>query len=352
MDSQLSPMASTPMSELLPGNMSLSELMNNTYGVLLIGTLFATFVSGMNALQTILYFRLYPEDTVTLKALVAAVMGLDIAHTGLLWAHLWFFLVKKFGIPAQVDVIQKPLIVPGAIIVGMVIAFIVHMFYLRCVFDLSHRNYWISVPILVLILGYTASLFVLIAKVYKYQLLSDFSASGDAWLLSITFSCSAAADIATMVCLFVLLQASRKRSISLNNTIDQLILYTLEMGSLTAFMTITTMITWFVQRNQISLVSLTLFLSLVKAYACAFLGSLNTRYQLRRSQNTQGSSGRNAARPENAAYQYQSTERTDISSTQSQRLAPKRRQPSPDRPHDIEVAEPVPLMRRIWNRIR
>ncbi|KIL60902.1 hypothetical protein M378DRAFT_167575 [Amanita muscaria Koide BX008] len=331
---------------VLPGNVSLSEFMNNTYGALLIGTLVATFVSGMNALQTILYCRLYPEDTVTLKALVAAVMGLDIAHTGLLWADLWFFFVENFGNPAQVNVIQKPLVVPGAILVGMVIAFIVHMFYLRRVFDLSHRNYWISVPILVLILGYTASVFVLIAKVYKYQLLSDFSASGDAWLLSIGFSCSAAADIAIMACLFVLLRASRKRSISLNNAIDQLILYTLEMGSLTAFMAIAIMITWFVQRNQISLVFLALYLSLAKAYTCAFLGSLNTRYQLRHSQTTQGSSGRNIARPENAAYQYQSTERTDISSTPSQILAPKRRQPSPDtRPHDIHVD----VTRRIWN---
>jgi len=329
----------------LPGNLSPSQFMDNTYGTLLIGSLVATFVSGMNALQTILYFRLYPEDSIKLKALVATVMALDIAHTGITWADLWFFFVENFGNPYQIDVIQKPLIVPGAIIVGMVIAFIVHMFYLRRVFDLSHRNYWISVPILVLILTYTGSVFALIDVVYRYQLLSVFSTSRDAYLLSVGFSCSAAADIAIMVCLFVLLRASRKRSMSLNNAIDQLILYTLEMGSLTALITIAIMITWFVQRNQTSLVFLALYLSLPKAYACALLGSLNTRYQLRNSQNSQGSSGRNAARPENVAYQYQS-ERTDISSTPSQILIPKRRQPSPDmRPQDIRVD----VTRRIRN---
>ncbi|KAM6492678.1 hypothetical protein JOM56_012402 [Amanita muscaria] len=278
---------------VLPGNVSLSEFMNNTYGALLIGTLVATFVSGMNALQTILYFRLYPEDTVTLKALVAAVMGLDIAHTGLLWADLWFFFVENFGNAAQVNQLHlrkpnRPLVVPGAILVGMVIAFIVHMFYLRRVFDpigtigsqcpsLVHAlRLEFNTRLMINEAGLDPRLhcvFVLIAKVYKYQLLSDFSASGDAWLLSIGFSCSAAADIAIMACLFVLLRASRKRSISLNNAIDQLILYTLEMGSLTAFMTIAIMITWFVQRNQISLVFLALYLSLAKAYACAFLGS-------------------------------------------------------------------------------
>ncbi|KIL60894.1 hypothetical protein M378DRAFT_903112 [Amanita muscaria Koide BX008] len=215
-----------------PPNMS--QLMDNTFGALLIGTLVATFASGMNTLQTILYFRLYPEDPSKLKALVAAVLCLDIAHTGLLWDNLWYTLVENFGNPYQIDVIPKPILVPVAILIGSSTGFIVHMFYLHRIYNLSHQNYWVSVPSLTLILGDIAGSIAATIIIYRYRLLSQLSDSSDAWVLSIGFIFAVAADIAIMVTLFVLLRLSRQRSISLNNAIDQLILYTLEMGSLTA----------------------------------------------------------------------------------------------------------------------
>ncbi|KAM6492641.1 hypothetical protein JOM56_012365 [Amanita muscaria] len=139
----------------------MSQLMNNTYGALLIGTLVATFASGMNTLQTILYFRLYPEDPSKLKVLVAVVLCLDIAHTGLLWDNLWYIFTEHFGNPYQIDVIPKPLFVPGALIVGNITRFIVHSFYLHRIFNLSHRNYWVSVPNLILILGDMGTLMII-----------------------------------------------------------------------------------------------------------------------------------------------------------------------------------------------
>ncbi|KIL62932.1 hypothetical protein M378DRAFT_165219, partial [Amanita muscaria Koide BX008] len=127
-----------------------------------------------------------------------------------------------------------------------------------------------------------------------YQSLSQLSDSSDAWMISLGFIFAVAADIGIMITLFVLLRLSRQQSISLNNVIDQLILYTLEIGSLTAFMAIAIVITWFTMRRN-ALIFLAIYVSLEKAYAIAFLGSLNTRYQLRRSQNSQNSHGQNMA---------------------------------------------------------
>ncbi|KIL60877.1 hypothetical protein M378DRAFT_902601 [Amanita muscaria Koide BX008] len=288
---------------------NMSQLMGNTYGAFLIGSLVATFASGMNALQTILYFRLYSEDPSKLKALVAVVLCLDIAHTGLLWDTLWYIFIEHFWNPYQIDVIPKPLLVPGTVIVGSTTRFIVHLFYLHRIFNLSHRNYWVSVPNLILILGDMGGTVAIIVIMYRYRLLSQLSDSSDAWMLSLGFIFAVAADIAIMMTLFVLLRLSRQQSISLNNAIDQLILYTLEMGSLTAFMAIAIMITWFKRQN--SLVFLAIYLTLEKAYAIAFLGSLNTRYQLRRSQNSQNSHGQNMTnRVQNLVS---SSERADIS---------------------------------------
>ncbi|KAM6492658.1 hypothetical protein JOM56_012382 [Amanita muscaria] len=306
----------------------MSQLMDNTYGAFLIGSLVATFASGMNALQTILYFRLFPEDPSKLKALVAVVLCLDIVHTGLLWDTLWYIFIEHFGNPYQIDVIPKPLLVPGTVIVGSTTRFIVHLFYLHRIFNresfqlpsrissshytVSHRDYWVSVPNLILILGDMGGTTAIIVIMYRYRLLSQLSDSSDAWMLSLGFIFAVAADIAIMMTLFVLLRLSRQQSISLNNAIDQLILYTLEMGSLTAFMAIAIMITWFKRQN--SLVFLAIYLTLEKAYAIAFLGSpmrLNTRYQLRRSQNSQNSHGQNMTnRVQNLVS---SSERADIS---------------------------------------
>ncbi|KIL62918.1 hypothetical protein M378DRAFT_165197 [Amanita muscaria Koide BX008] len=163
----------------------------------------------------------------------------------------------------------------------------------------------------------------------RYRLLSQLSDSSYAWTISLAFIFAVAADIAIMMSLFVLLRLRRQQSISLNNVIDQLILYTLEIGSLTAFMATAITATWFTSQN--SLIYLAIYLSLEKAYAMAFLGSLNTRHQLRRSQNSQNSLGQNVTNMvQNLARQ------SDISSRPTE--IPKRREGSTDiRPHDIHV---------------
>ncbi|KIL63319.1 hypothetical protein M378DRAFT_164612 [Amanita muscaria Koide BX008] len=48
----------------------MSAIIAKTYGAVLLGSLIATFLSGMNTLQTILYFRLYPKDSVIIKTSV------------------------------------------------------------------------------------------------------------------------------------------------------------------------------------------------------------------------------------------------------------------------------------------
>lgn len=54
-------------------------------------------------MQTVLYFRLYPEDIVVQKSLVGAVCSLDTAHTTFVWIALWSYLIGNFGSPNGVD---------------------------------------------------------------------------------------------------------------------------------------------------------------------------------------------------------------------------------------------------------
>ncbi|KIL62182.1 hypothetical protein M378DRAFT_802156 [Amanita muscaria Koide BX008] len=84
-----------------------ADLIHKTYGAQLIGTLVATFLSGMNALQTVVYFRVYHNDIMKLKALVAVIWGLDIIHTAFLWSNLWLYLIINFGQVSDIGAVPK-----------------------------------------------------------------------------------------------------------------------------------------------------------------------------------------------------------------------------------------------------
>ncbi|KAM6489362.1 hypothetical protein JOM56_015263 [Amanita muscaria] len=266
--------------------MSMS-LIVKTYGALLIGALTATFLSGMNSLQTILYFRLFPKDSRTVKASVSAVWALDITHTALIWAAVWKYFIVNIGQIPKID-IMAPEFVPGAIVVTAVVTFIVHVQVLLYTTYLPpHRNYWISAPILFLALGRVGGAMATAGEMYRAGRFSVFAASRSEWVLSLGLVFAAMADVAIMVAMFALLKSSREKSISLDNVIDQLIRYTLEMGTVTALTAVASMIAWLVEPH--SLIFGAFYVCIEKVYAISFMGSLITRHHLRQGNDSQNS---------------------------------------------------------------
>ncbi|KIL63324.1 hypothetical protein M378DRAFT_164622 [Amanita muscaria Koide BX008] len=263
------------------------SLITNTYGALLMGCLTATFLSGMNSLQTILYFRLFPKDSRTVKASVSAVWALDITHTGLVWATLWRYFIVNIGQIPKID-IMPPEIIPGAIIVTTIVTFIVHIFYIQRIFRLSYRNYWISIPILFLALGRVGGAMTTAGVMYPAGRFSVFAASRSEWVLSVGLVLAAVTDVAIMVAMFALLKLNREKSISLDNVIDKLIRYTLEMGTVTALAVLASVIAWFALPH--TLIFLGCYVCVEKLYAISFMGSLITRHHhLRQGNDSQNS---------------------------------------------------------------
>ncbi|KIL57168.1 hypothetical protein M378DRAFT_172078 [Amanita muscaria Koide BX008] len=72
---------------------------------------------------------------------------------------------------------------------------------------------------------------------------------------------------------------------SLDNVLNQLVLYTIEAGVLTTFTAIAVVIAWRVQEHSLIFFAISLFLP--KVYAATLLGSLNLRHQLRHTRNPQ-----------------------------------------------------------------
>ncbi|KAM6499544.1 hypothetical protein JOM56_005052 [Amanita muscaria] len=264
------------------------SIINNTYGALLLGSLVATFLSGMNTLQSVLYFRLFPKDPNLIKVSVVAVWCLDIAHTVLIWVAAWSYFIVNIGHLQKIDEII-PELIPGATVVTAVVTLIVHLFYLHRIFTLSHRNYWICVPILLLALGHVGGAMATTGEWARSKRFSVFEQSDTRWVLSLALVFGAATDLSVMVAMFVLLKTSRVESISLNNVIDKLILYTLEIGSVAAATAVASMIAWFVSPH--TLIFGAIYLCIEKVYAISFMGLLNARWHLRQGEDPQNSQG-------------------------------------------------------------
>ncbi|KAM6489375.1 hypothetical protein JOM56_015276 [Amanita muscaria] len=241
----------------------------------------------MNALQTILYFRLYPEDTIRIKALVTAIWILDVIDTAFTWVTMWWFFIENFGQMPEINPEQNPEFLPGVFVLTFINTLVAHMFYLRRIFSLSHQNVWIITPVLILSLCRVGSGIVNIVVSLNFQSLSQFLASGFQvkWVLFLSLVFTAATDFAIMVTIIALLWLGRRQSISLGNVLNQLVLYTIEAGVLTTFTAIAVVIAWRVQEHSLTFFAISLFLP--KVYAATLLGSLNLRYQLRHTRNPQ-----------------------------------------------------------------
>ncbi|KIL63333.1 hypothetical protein M378DRAFT_25108 [Amanita muscaria Koide BX008] len=244
----------------------------NTHGAVLLGTLVATFLSGMNTLQTVVYFRLYPNDPKRINALVAAIWCLDVIHTAFIWVYMWSLFIENFGQASQIDVIQKDGSGNGGCFWDRDPdrPFVLFASYLP-----SCRNYWVTTPILVLIICRVCGTIATMVGLYKSLTLSGFAASKYGWVLSLGFVFNAAADIAIMLTMFVLLRLSRQRSI--------------RFGSTTTLAMICKLTKWFARPH--TLIFLALYIPLAKVYGMAFLGSLNSRYHFRQAQGPPPSQG-------------------------------------------------------------
>jgi len=96
----------------------LSRDIPKTFGALLLGGLFGSFLSGATTVQTIVYLKLYPEDHPFTKGLVTVIWALDVTHTALTWIGLWTYFISDFGdadkintIPLAISVRQHSIVV-------------------------------------------------------------------------------------------------------------------------------------------------------------------------------------------------------------------------------------------------
>ncbi|KAJ7731215.1 hypothetical protein B0H16DRAFT_1773058 [Mycena metata] len=271
-----------------------------TLGSMLIGSFFASMLSGVVWIQTILYHRAYKSDPIGFKLLVFTVWGLDTLHTAFIWGGMWDYFISYFGDTDNIDHI--PWSIALTVALTAIVTFLVHwcvpqLHFLRSQFDssdggsffahriflLSKRNLLMTAPVVILALLRLGAACVSTWEMFHYHSFDLFKLHAR-WIFTLGLSVSSAVDILITGSLFYLFQSNRQQFGTLNHIIDKLTLYAFETGGLTCLGTVIAMICW-VTMSQ-NLVFLGLHFVIGKLYANSLLVTLNTRENIRRARST------------------------------------------------------------------
>ncbi|KAJ3739656.1 hypothetical protein DFH05DRAFT_484826 [Lentinula detonsa] len=258
-----------------------------TFGSLLIGALFASFLSGGVTIQTLVYYKLYPTDGSSIKTLVFAIWLLDTCHTGLIWGSQWEYFIGFYGMDEKIDYIPTTLAL--SIAITGILTVLVHAFFAHRIFLLSKRKWSLVVPVVIIAVLRLVSSTATTATMLHYRSFVQFR-QHVRWLFTLGLALSSAVDVLITSSLFFLLRSSKREGGSLDGVIDALILYTFETGSVTCAATIISMICWITIPTQ--LIFMALHFIIGKFYATSLLVTLNTRRVLRDVHSRGSSSGR------------------------------------------------------------
>ncbi|KAI5828775.1 hypothetical protein K523DRAFT_353145 [Schizophyllum commune Tattone D] len=246
-------------------------------GALLVGGIVSTAFYGVLFMQTCIYFRRYPEDSIYLKGIVAAVGILQTINVALISHALWHYLVVNYGNFPSIEKLVWSVMFPT--LTNATSATLIHLFFIRQVFILSGRKWFLASFIFLLsitqcALGWALALLGLIPRIAQE------SAAVRAIVPS-SFAITAGTDIFITASLVYYLQFRKTKNERTDSVVNKLIMMSVNNGLLSstiAFGAFICVVVWDAGFVTIALCSL-----LGKAYGNSLLGSLNSR-QARREE--------------------------------------------------------------------
>ncbi|KAF7356263.1 Saposin B-type domain-containing protein [Mycena venus] len=204
--------------------------LDGTLGEVQIALVLATWLFGIETLQTWNYYRDFPTDGKALKGLVAVIWFLELGHTIACWHSMYLVTVTFYGRPEHI--LSPPLSMVFVILLHAFIAIGVQTFFVYRVWVLSGK--W-PIPILccflnLLRLGCNVLLFVDLSKHRLYsRLTTDLR-----WEVILMDTINPAVDIIIAASLVYYLWGRRKSDFKqTNRMVDTIIVWTLERTLLT-----------------------------------------------------------------------------------------------------------------------
>ncbi|KAF8145353.1 hypothetical protein K438DRAFT_1991875 [Mycena galopus ATCC 62051] len=249
------------------------------YGPILLGGAVALMLSGIVAVQAIIFFKLYPDEGFK-SFMVAVIWTIDVSQSAFIGASLFDYFINHFGDMGFLSVI------PGSIALTILLTAVqtcfVHLFYAHKIHRSSGNNWLITIPIVCLA---CLRLVAAVAATIEMLRLGKWAPFGTnpypRFLFTTGLSLSAGTDAIITICLCYYVRKIRKLSSSsvMKSVMDTLTLYTLENGLVTCLFTVGSLTFWLVLPS--TTLSLSLHFVIGKLYPNSLLMLLNTRRELR-----------------------------------------------------------------------
>ncbi|OJT13946.1 hypothetical protein TRAPUB_9506, partial [Trametes pubescens] len=116
--------------------------LQQSMGPVLVGSLFALFLSGAVSMQAFWYCQLYPRDRWKIKLMVFFVWLVDALHSGMAITANWQYLIVHFGDWENIDEITWS--VAASVALTALNTFVVHCFFIHRIHTLSRNNWYLT----------------------------------------------------------------------------------------------------------------------------------------------------------------------------------------------------------------
>ncbi|KAJ7679890.1 hypothetical protein B0H17DRAFT_1333922 [Mycena rosella] len=245
---------------------------DSSNGALLIGVLVSTFFQGILSLQAYIYYDSFPEDPLSLKALVGFVWTLDFVHLVLISQAMYYYLVTNWGNVAALGLTTIELDLH--LVFLSVATFTCQAYFLHRVWRFSNRNKLLTG---VLTAGCTSTLvldLLLAAQTIAGRNSTKIAPSSKRVSIAV-FSTGAANDLAIALVLCWYLTRRKSEFDRTKFVLTRIIHFTvstglLALGTLAAYVGSPDTFIW-----------LAMYVSLGRMYTNALLATLNSRRKLR-----------------------------------------------------------------------
>lgn len=246
--------------------------LSSSYGVLLIGVLFATFFQGVLTVQVYQYYQDFPEDPRATRILVAILWTLDFIHLVLISYTIYYYLVTSWGNTGGI----MHLVLPFCFHL-FPIAFTTlfsQLFFLYRIWVFSQRNAWIVGPIFICSLGYFSLIFA--SGVMSTTVAGFPQGLMPMVIIGVTTDLS----IAALLCYYLRRRSEATRGMRLTSTlVSQVIRYTVATGAITSLLILMCLFSFIAAPT--SFIYIAFNFSSGRTYANAVLVNLNARRRFR-----------------------------------------------------------------------
>ncbi|KZV84155.1 hypothetical protein EXIGLDRAFT_776852 [Exidia glandulosa HHB12029] len=257
---------------------TLTDHLPLTFGVIEIGVALAIFHSGMTMVQAGNYFRMFPNDSALLKALVVFISGTDILHSVLIVHAVYYYTIQTYGDPQALSGIvwslQATILLVGLSMLVVRTYFCAVRVYRLTSSALAATICWVPALVTAAI-NLSVAVSVFIHPSWSIAWTHNFISR-----LTAIVCLSAATDVLVACCICYGLFHMRSGFSASDHIIDKLIIFTVGSGLLTSMASVIQAVTYLCMSNFLFLAFYILIAKLVNN---SLLASLNERTHSRRT---------------------------------------------------------------------